>query len=264
MPKVTVNNITMNMTSRERRPLILIPYLAADHACYAFQVPGRKHFTCISSTCVELANRTIHWGAIRRNSSPTMSPRHPAMWASARHMSPVCLRWRCRHVAGGKHGQGVASLSVHSGWAKTDACANGRDSWQIRRTPSAFRDDHPTIFRGVRPSPPEKPDTSRLTTSSAAGCRSVPAFIQQSMPFSPRRERTSGCRADANHGQTSRQLTSTRFADRLKSGIRFEPLISTGARAAPTRIAELACGLLMRRHAGAAVAQQRRKNPSRI
>ena len=30
-------------------PLILIPYLAADHACYAFQVAEyAKHFTCIS------------------------------------------------------------------------------------------------------------------------------------------------------------------------------------------------------------------------
>ena len=30
-------------------PLILIPYLAADYACYAFQVAEyAKHFTCIS------------------------------------------------------------------------------------------------------------------------------------------------------------------------------------------------------------------------
>ncbi len=30
-------------------PLILVPYLAADHACYAFQVADyAKRFTCIS------------------------------------------------------------------------------------------------------------------------------------------------------------------------------------------------------------------------
>jgi len=30
-------------------PLILVPCLAADHACYAFQVPeDAKHFTCTS------------------------------------------------------------------------------------------------------------------------------------------------------------------------------------------------------------------------
>ena len=40
MPKVTANNITMNYDRQGTgEPLILIPYLAADNACYAFQVP---------------------------------------------------------------------------------------------------------------------------------------------------------------------------------------------------------------------------------
>ena len=39
MPKVTANNITMNYDQQGTgEPLILIPYLAADHACYAFQL----------------------------------------------------------------------------------------------------------------------------------------------------------------------------------------------------------------------------------
>ena len=50
MPKVKVNGITMNYDQQGTgEPLILIPYLAADHACYAFQVAEyAKHFTCIS------------------------------------------------------------------------------------------------------------------------------------------------------------------------------------------------------------------------
>jgi len=50
MPKVKANNITMNYDKQGTgEPLILIPYLAADHACYAFQVAEyAKHFTCIS------------------------------------------------------------------------------------------------------------------------------------------------------------------------------------------------------------------------
>src|ERR1051325_1062923 len=50
MPKVTVNDITMNYDQQGTgEPLLLIPYLAADYACYAFQVPEyAKHFTCIS------------------------------------------------------------------------------------------------------------------------------------------------------------------------------------------------------------------------
>ena len=50
MPKVKANNITMNYDQQGTgEPLILIPYLAADHACYAFQVAEyAKHFTCIA------------------------------------------------------------------------------------------------------------------------------------------------------------------------------------------------------------------------
>src|SRR3954451_8047700 len=50
MPKVKANNITMNYDQQgSGEPLLLIPYLAADHACYAFQVAEySKHFTCIS------------------------------------------------------------------------------------------------------------------------------------------------------------------------------------------------------------------------
>src|SRR4029453_4077093 len=50
MPKVAANHITMNYDQQGTgEPLILIPYLAADHACYAFQVAEyAKHFTCIS------------------------------------------------------------------------------------------------------------------------------------------------------------------------------------------------------------------------
>jgi pimeloyl-ACP methyl ester carboxylesterase len=50
MPKIQVGNITMNYDQQgSGEPLVLIPYLAADYACYAFQVPDySKHFTCIS------------------------------------------------------------------------------------------------------------------------------------------------------------------------------------------------------------------------
>src|SRR5689334_1015519 len=50
MPKLRANNLTINYEQQGNgEPLILIPYLAADHACYAFQVGEyAKHFTCIS------------------------------------------------------------------------------------------------------------------------------------------------------------------------------------------------------------------------
>jgi pimeloyl-ACP methyl ester carboxylesterase len=50
MPKVNANGITINYERQgSGEPLVLIPYLAADNACYAFQVADyARHFTCFS------------------------------------------------------------------------------------------------------------------------------------------------------------------------------------------------------------------------
>ena len=50
MPKVKANGITINYEQQGTgEPLLLIPFLTADNACYAFQVADyAKHFTCIS------------------------------------------------------------------------------------------------------------------------------------------------------------------------------------------------------------------------
>jgi pimeloyl-ACP methyl ester carboxylesterase len=50
LPKVKANGITINYEQQGTgEPLVLIPFLAADNACYAFQVADyAKHFTCIS------------------------------------------------------------------------------------------------------------------------------------------------------------------------------------------------------------------------
>ena len=58
MPKVRAGNVTLNYEQQGGGPpLILIPYLAADHACYAFQVQAySQHFTCI---CLDLRELTF-------------------------------------------------------------------------------------------------------------------------------------------------------------------------------------------------------------
>src|ERR687886_2953137 len=50
MPTVNANGISMYYeTQGQGEPLVLIPYLAADQACYAFQVAEyAKHFACIT------------------------------------------------------------------------------------------------------------------------------------------------------------------------------------------------------------------------
>ena len=50
MQQVDVDGLTINYDVQgEGEPLLLIPYLSADHACYAFQLPAyTEHFSCIA------------------------------------------------------------------------------------------------------------------------------------------------------------------------------------------------------------------------
>src|SRR6516225_10744947 len=50
VPKLRIRDITVNYDQQGAgEPLVLIPYLAADYACYAFQVAEySKHFTCVT------------------------------------------------------------------------------------------------------------------------------------------------------------------------------------------------------------------------
>ena len=50
MPTVQANGIDIYYEVQgEGEPLVLIPYLAADQACYAFQIADyAKHFTCFT------------------------------------------------------------------------------------------------------------------------------------------------------------------------------------------------------------------------
>ena len=72
MPKVKANGITVNYEQQgDGEPLILIPYTAADNACYAFQVAEyAKHFTCISVDPRGRARPTSPKEPIPRNSLP--------------------------------------------------------------------------------------------------------------------------------------------------------------------------------------------------
>jgi len=76
MPKIRANNITMNYDQQGTgEPLVLIPYLAADYACYAFQVAeyskrGWPQNTPIaSSPCRCIADGFLHSLGRRQSSA---------------------------------------------------------------------------------------------------------------------------------------------------------------------------------------------------
>ncbi len=123
MPKVKANNITMNYDQQgSGEPLILIPYLTADHACYAFQVAEyAKHFTCISldlrgtgetdNTAGEYSTELL---------ADDVAAFMQAMGIRKAHISGLSLGGAIGMWLAAKYPDTVASLSLHSTWPKTD------------------------------------------------------------------------------------------------------------------------------------------------
>jgi len=123
MPKIKVNDITMNYEQQGTgEPLVLIPYLAADNACYAFQVADyANHFTCISID--------------PRGAGETDKPAGPystelfaedvaafmqAIGIDRAHVSGLSLGAATGIWLAAKYPGKVRSLSLHSGWTKSD------------------------------------------------------------------------------------------------------------------------------------------------
>lgn len=123
MPTIKANNIEINYAEQGTgTPLILIPYLAADHACYAFQVAEyAKHFTCIS---LDLRG-TGESGKPEGLYSTEDLAEDVAAFMRARgikkaHISGLSLGAAIGMWLAAKYPESVASLSLHSGWPKTD------------------------------------------------------------------------------------------------------------------------------------------------
>ena len=123
MPKVKASNITMNYDQRgSGEPLILIPYLAADHACYAFQVAEyAKHFTCISLDLRGTGETEQPAGIYSTELlADDVAAFMQATGIRKAHISGLSLGAAIGMWLAAKHPDKVQSLSLHSGWPKTD------------------------------------------------------------------------------------------------------------------------------------------------
>src|SRR5512135_609043 len=123
MPVVQANNIEIYYEQQGAgEPLVLIPYLAADQACYAFQVADyAKHFTCIS---VDLRGA----GQSDKPDSPystelfadDVAAFMQAIGVEKAHISGLSLGAAVGMCLASKHPEKVKTLSLHSAWPKTD------------------------------------------------------------------------------------------------------------------------------------------------
>jgi len=115
-------------------PLILIPYLAADNACYAFQVADyAKHFTCISVDPRGAGETDKPEGVYSTELfAEDISGLMQALGIERAHIAGLSLGAAIGMWLAVKQPQKVKSLSIHSGWAKTDAFIEAIiESWRI-------------------------------------------------------------------------------------------------------------------------------------
>jgi pimeloyl-ACP methyl ester carboxylesterase len=123
MPKVKVNDITINYESQgSGEPLVLIPYLAADNACYAFQVADyAKHFTCISLDPRGAGESDKPDGVYSTELfADDVAAFMAAIGVEKAHVSGVSLGAATGLWLASKYPARVKTLSLHSAWPKTD------------------------------------------------------------------------------------------------------------------------------------------------
>ncbi len=238
MPKVKVNNITMNYDQQGTgEPLILIPYLAADHACYAFQVADyAKHFTCISLDPRGTGESDKPEGVYSTELfADDVAAFMNAVGIPKAHISGLSLGAATGMWLAAKHPDKVNSLSLHSGWTKSDPYHKTVvEGWQVMA--KALGSVPEMVILGIFPwcLTPElyaaKPDHIKSLADFVRSrpAQPVAAFIQQSNAVIAHDVEAQLGRITAPTQITfGRQdvVTSTRFADRMTGSIRGSELV---------------------------------------
>jgi pimeloyl-ACP methyl ester carboxylesterase len=237
MPKVKANNITMNYDRQGTgEPLVLIPYLSADSACYAFQVAEyAKHFTCFS---VDLRGTgesdKPEGGYTTEVLADDVSAFMQAMGIDRAHISGLSLGAATGMWLAAKYPGKVKSLSLHSGWTKTDPFVKTVvEGWQVMA--KALGNVGEMVILGIFPwcFTPQlyaaRPDyiQSLANFVRSRPAQPVPSFIQQSNAVIAHE-------AEAQLGRISAptqitfgryDLVTSHFADRMTGAIRGSELL---------------------------------------
>src|SRR5713226_8467889 len=247
MPKVKANNITMNYDQQGTgEPLILIPYLTADHACYAFQVAEyAKHFTCISLDLRGTGETDKPEGVYSTELlADDVAAFMRAVGIPRAHISGLSLGAAIDMWLAAKYPDTVTSLSLHSGWPKTDPFVRAVVE-PLQVIAKALESVPEMVILALFPwcLTPElyaaKPDyiQSLADFVRSRPAQSVESFIQQSNAVIAHDVEAQLGRITAPTQITFGRYdlaTSTRFADRMKRGIRnSEMLIFEGCAHAP-------------------------------
>jgi pimeloyl-ACP methyl ester carboxylesterase len=247
MPKIRVNEITMNYEQQGTgEPLVLIPYLTADNACYAFQVAEyAKHFTCIAIDPRGAGETDKPPGTYSTQLfADDVAAFMQAIGVDRAHVSGLSLGAATGMWLAARYPQRVKSLSLHSAWSKSDPFLKVvLQGWQTMA--KSLGSVAELVIRGIFPwcFTPElyaaKPD---YIDSLAAFVRGRPpqpvdAFLRQSDAVIAHDASAALAAIKAPTQITFGRrdvVTSTRFADAMKAGIgRSEMIVFEGCSHAP-------------------------------
>jgi 3-oxoadipate enol-lactonase len=135
VPIVEANGIEINYeVEGEGEPMVLIPYLAADQACYAFQVAEyAKHFTCYS---VDLRGAGLSGKPDGIYTTELFADDVAAFMEAAgigrAHVFGLSLGAAAGLWLAAKYPERVKSLSLHSAWTASDPFLRAVvEGWQI-------------------------------------------------------------------------------------------------------------------------------------
>jgi len=238
MPRVQANGITMNYdTQGSGEPMVLIPYLAADYACYAFQVADySKHFTCISvdprgAGETDKPSGTYSMELFADDVAALMQ----ALKIERAHVAGLSLGGAVGLWLAAKYPARVRSLSVHSVWTKTDPFLKTVvETWRVMA--KGLQSVPEMIIAGIFPwcFTPElyaaKPDYIGSLAEFVRGRPAQPldAFMRQSDAVIAHDVESQLGKIKAPTMITFGRhdmVTSTRFADRLTKGIRGSEMV---------------------------------------
>jgi 3-oxoadipate enol-lactonase len=238
MPKIKVNDITINYEQQGTgEPLLLIPYLAADNACYAFQTADyAKQFTCISIDPRGAGETDKPAGTYSTELfADDAAAFIRALGLPKVHVSGLSLGAATGMWLAAKHPGLVKSLSLHSAWPKSDLFLKTVvQGWQTMA--KGLGSVTEMLIQGIFPwcFTPElyaaKPDYIDALASFVRGrpAQPVDAFLRQS-------EAVISHDAAAQLGKITAPtqitfgrhdlVTSMRFAEPLQSGIADSELV---------------------------------------
>ena len=232
MPKVKVNDININYDQQgSGEPIVMIPYLAADYACYAFQVAEyAKHFTCISLDLRGTGDSDKPEGTYTTELfADDVAAFMNAIGVDRAHIFGLSLATGVGLWLAAKYPEKVKSLSLHGAWTRTDPFLKTIiGSWRVLA--EALGSVHELVIQGIFPwclTPDLYAARPDYIQALAAFVRSRPeqpldAFMRQSQAVLDHDVEAQLGKIKAPTQVTLGQydmITSRRFADRIAAAI---------------------------------------------